>query len=74
MDPNMCTHIMYSFAKLQNGELAAYEWNDESTDWSKGMYERTIDLKKVNPNLKVLIAVGGTFRKRIRIIINSVSY
>ena len=70
----MCTHIMYSFAKLQNGELAAYEWNDESTDWSKGMYERTIDLKKVNPNLKVLIAVGGTFRKRIRIIINSVSY
>jgi hypothetical protein len=55
----MCTHIIYSFAKLQNGELAPYEWNDESTDWSKGMYERTMDLKKINPSLKVLIAVGG---------------
>jgi chitinase len=55
----MCTHIIYSFAKLTNGELAPYEWNDESTDWSKGMYERTMDLKKINPSLKVLIAVGG---------------
>ena len=23
------------------------------------MYERTTDLKKINPNLKILIAVGG---------------
>lgn len=28
-DPNLCTHIMYSFAKLTNGQLAMYEWNDD---------------------------------------------
>jgi chitinase len=39
--------------------LAPYEWNDQSTEWSKGMYERTTDLKRLNPNLKVLLAVGG---------------
>ena len=30
-----------------------------STDWSKGMYQRTIELKELNKNLKVMIAVGG---------------
>ncbi|KAJ8319360.1 hypothetical protein KUTeg_004451 [Tegillarca granosa] len=59
IDPNLCTHIIYSFAKLQNDVLKAYEWNDESTSWSKGMYERTIAIKQQNPKLKVLIAVGG---------------
>ncbi|CAF1015538.1 unnamed protein product [Brachionus calyciflorus] len=59
LDPFLCTHLIYSFAKLQNNKLAPYEWNDDSTDWSKGMYERTTDLKKTNPNLKILLAVGG---------------
>ena len=36
-DPSLCTHIIYSFAKLIGNKLAAYEWNDESTGWSKGM-------------------------------------
>jgi hypothetical protein len=39
--------------------LAAYEWNDENMDWSKGLYQKTIDLKLKNPSLKVLLAVGG---------------
>jgi len=38
IDPNLCTHIIYSFAKLIGNKLAAYEWNDESTPWLKGMY------------------------------------
>lgn len=60
IDPNLCTHVIYSFAKLDaQHELAPYEWNDESTGWSKGMYERTMDLKSINPDLKVLLAVGG---------------
>ena len=30
IDPSLCTHIIYSFAKFTNYELAAYEWNDEN--------------------------------------------
>jgi len=40
-------------------QLDAFEWNDKSSEWSKGMYERTVDLKKANPSLKVMLAVGG---------------
>lgn len=60
INPNLCTHVIYSFAKINaDSELEAFEWNDESTTWSKGMYQRTVDLKKINKNLKVLLAVGG---------------
>jgi len=40
-------------------QLDAFEWNDKSSEWSKGMYERTVDLKKANSSLKVMLAVGG---------------
>ncbi len=59
IDPFLCTHLFYSFAKIANGVLAPYEWNDESTDWSKGMFEHFTDLKMQNPGLKTLLAVGG---------------
>lgn len=29
IDANLCTHIIYSFAKLNIDRLATYEWNDE---------------------------------------------
>ena len=28
IDPNLCTHIMYSFAAVENGEIAPTEDND----------------------------------------------
>ncbi len=59
IDASLCTHIIYSFAKFENYELAAYEWNDESTDWMKGNYQKTMDLRVSNPTLKILLAVGG---------------
>ena len=37
IDPTLCTHIIYSFAKIAENHLAPFEWNDESTNWSKGM-------------------------------------
>ena len=40
LDPFLCTHIMYSFANLVDNELVAFEWNDESDDWTVGNYER----------------------------------
>lgn len=58
IDPNLCTHIIYAFAKLQNGVIAAYEWNDESTQWSTGMYARMMNLRKASKP-KILLALGG---------------
>jgi hypothetical protein len=44
---------MYAFAKLSDGKLAMYEWNDET------MYAAVVALRSQNPSLKVLISVGG---------------
>ncbi len=60
IDPYLCTHIIYAFAKLNfKSELEAFEWNDENTDWSVGMYSRMMDNKLKNKDLKILLAVGG---------------
>lgn len=59
IDPKLCTHIIYSFAKMTNYEISGYEWNDESSGTVRGLYERTIDLKKKNPVLKISLAIGG---------------
>ncbi|XP_006823336.2 acidic mammalian chitinase-like [Saccoglossus kowalevskii] len=60
IDPYLCTHIVYAFANMNTDhEIIAYEWNDESTDWSKGMWEKVNDLKQINPDLRTLIALGG---------------
>ena len=37
VSPFLSTHVVYTFAKLRGNNLVALEWNDESTDWSKGM-------------------------------------
>lgn len=59
LDANLCTHVIYAFANLANGKLKPFEWNDDSEEWAKGMYERMMENKKKNPKLKVLLAVGG---------------
>ncbi|KAL3875562.1 hypothetical protein ACJMK2_033503 [Sinanodonta woodiana] len=59
VDYNLCTHLIYAFATMNGNHLKAYEWNDESTDWMKGMYERFQNIKKHNPAIKTLLAVGG---------------
>lgn len=59
IDPTLCTHLIYTFAKLVGNKLYPYEWNDESTPWMKGMYARFNELKNKNPNLRTLLAVGG---------------
>jgi chitinase len=59
VDTAQCNYGMYSFADMIGNQLKAYEWNDESTDWSKGMYERFNDLKQADPNFVTTLAVGG---------------
>ncbi|KAL8588979.1 hypothetical protein ACOMHN_065761 [Nucella lapillus] len=39
VDPTVYTHYIYAFATMHGNQLAPFEWNDESTPWSKGMYE-----------------------------------
>lgn len=56
---DLCTHIIYAFAWLKKGRLSSFESNDESKDGNPGYYEKIIKLKKTNPKLKVLLAIGG---------------
>lgn len=55
IDAKLCTHIMYSFGKVSSDDLKIYpyEWNDESTDWSKG----TCNLEEflIRQNLNIFI-------------------
>ena len=55
IDPFLCTHILFSFAKVSRSihTLEIYEKNDHE------LYARINALKKVNPKLKTQIAVGG---------------
>ena len=54
IDPKLCTHLIYAFVQINDkNELAKYEWNDEK------MYQDFNGLKKTNPSLKTLLAVGG---------------
>ncbi|XP_066294711.1 acidic mammalian chitinase-like [Branchiostoma lanceolatum] len=73
VDPNLCTHVIYAFANMEDNQLKPYEWNDEDKPWGKGMYSRydmlldgyfIVRLKdKLNSARgevpKILLAVGG---------------
>jgi len=53
VDPTLCTHMIFSFGTIKNGELATFEPNDEE------VIGRLMALKKQNPALKFLFAIGG---------------
>jgi len=60
IDATLCSHINYGFGKVSSAfEIQPYEWNDEDMDWSKGMFSRVMAKKSQNPQLKVLLSLGG---------------
>lgn len=59
VDPTLCTHIIYSFGWMKKGKISSSEANDISKDGKVGHYEQVTGLKRLNKNLKVLLAVGG---------------
>lgn len=59
IDPFLCTHIIFAFGWLKNGKLASFEENDQTGGGKVGLYDRVTGLKGKNPNLKVLLAIGG---------------
>jgi len=61
VDPNLCTHASFGFAGL-NSKHHIYSldpWNDLEEDYGQGAYKRFVKLKQRNPNLKVLLSIGG---------------
>jgi len=64
LDPNLCTHIIYSFAKLDTatGKIESLDpWLDlgEGGHTGKRGFKNTTDLKRRNRKLKVTLAIGG---------------
>lgn len=56
--PDLCTHIIFAFGWLKKGKLSSFESNDETKDGKTGLYDRIHNLRKANPNLKTLLAIG----------------
>ena len=58
---NLCTHIIYGFTDLgTDNTIALYDpWNDVTDGGGKGALLRFTGLKRLNPNLKTLVANGG---------------
>src|SRR5690348_5989175 len=54
LDANVCTHIIFAFASLQNNTLVPGRDTDIQT------YRELNALKVKNPNLKIMISIGGS--------------
>lgn len=61
IDPFLCTHLIYAFVGISSeGTIRLLDpWLDLEDNWGLGTMRKFNDLKKVNPNLKTLVAVGG---------------
>ncbi|XP_025061622.1 chitotriosidase-1 [Alligator sinensis] len=53
IDTNLCTHLIYAFAGMNENRITTVEWNDEQ------FYKTFNGLKSKNPNLKTLLSIGG---------------
>ncbi|XP_075052133.1 acidic mammalian chitinase-like [Mixophyes fleayi] len=53
IDPQLCTHLTYAFATMNEHKIAPYEWNDDV------LYKQFNNLKLKNPKLVTLLAIGG---------------
>ncbi|KAI0209831.1 Acidic mammalian chitinase [Lamellibrachia satsuma] len=59
IDPSLCSHLIIAFAGMDGNKLEAIEWNDEDTPTRTGVYSHVVALKRKQPELKVMLAVGG---------------
>ncbi|XP_013414708.1 chitotriosidase-1-like [Lingula anatina] len=61
INPQLCTHVLFAFVDVSpdGRNLKPSNRNHISRGGKPGLYERTVALKQRNPELKVLLAVGG---------------
>ncbi|XP_055609283.1 chitinase-3-like protein 1 [Uranotaenia lowii] len=61
IDPFLCTHLIYSFVGLNvNGTIRVLDpWNDLEENWGRGAMKQFNNLKRYNPKLRTLVAIGG---------------
>jgi chitinase len=59
IDAAKLTHINYAFANIIDGEVRFDTATIDNTEINSADIIKLIDLKKVNPDLKVLVSVGG---------------
>ena len=59
IDSNLCTHIVFAFGTIKDNKLSASDDNDVGDAFNDGTYGRIMKHKEVNPDVKVLLAVGG---------------
>lgn len=61
IDPFLCTHINFAFAKVgENLDVKPYE-EDDTASWTggPGMYHRINALRQNNSDLKIMLSIGG---------------
>jgi GH18 family chitinase len=65
IDPELCTHIHYAFAKIDPITLSLLPTEEHDMNWTDNtnmpLYIRLYSLKRRNLSLKILLAVGGLF-------------
>ncbi|KAK9504293.1 hypothetical protein O3M35_010659 [Rhynocoris fuscipes] len=62
IEPDLCTHIVYSFAGLNTSSWTITSldpYMDLEENYGKGTYKKMTSLKKSHPGLKVTLAIGG---------------
>jgi len=70
IDPNLCTHLNYGFANMDNStwSIVAYDPWFDLAPWDEGCdgdhchydsYRRFNQLRQKNPKLKTLLSIGG---------------
>jgi hypothetical protein len=67
IDPSLCTHIHYAFAKIDPATLALVPTEDHDMNWTEKsnmpLYIRLYGLRRRNMALKILLAVGGNLAR-----------
>ncbi|KAJ8928195.1 hypothetical protein NQ314_019258 [Rhamnusium bicolor] len=59
IDPSLCTHILFGFVGLGwDGRVQILDGWESNDDGLQG-FQHLINLKQSNPNLKVLVSMGG---------------